>query len=111
VALSNQSFLFVIGQGLFPLSNVWRVGCHVRVQLNEILPFIGHIVFMVNRVDWAFRDASFAINALIGMNVQHRFAFVEALNRTYDHAVSVAAPVAGLGYNMSHLFLLDWDSG
>ena len=46
---------------------------------------------MENRFDWAFRNASFTVNALFRMNVEHLIAFVEAFHGAYDHAIGVFA--------------------
>jgi hypothetical protein len=59
-----------------------------------------------NRFDRAFRNARFAVNALIGMDVQHRVAFVKALDGTNHDAIGVSAAIARLGNYMCHKFVL-----
>src|SRR5205814_9070088 len=50
----------------------------------------------------AFGDASFAVNALIRMDVEHLLPFIKALNRADDDAVGVLAAEAGLANDVSH---------
>jgi hypothetical protein len=57
---------------------------------------------MKDRLDRAFGNASFAVDALIGMDVEDLLPFVEALDRANDHAVGVLAAEAGLANNVSH---------
>lgn len=57
---------------------------------------------MENRSDWAFWNASFAVDAFIRMDEQNGFTFVKALYWTYDHAVSVFAIEAWFGDDMGH---------
>jgi hypothetical protein len=45
----------------------------------------------LDRADWTFRLAHAAIDALIGIDDQHVFAFVEAVDRTNFHAIGVLA--------------------
>jgi hypothetical protein len=55
-----------------------------------------------NRSDWAFWNASFAVDAFIRMDEQNGFTFVKAFYWTYDHAVSVFAIEAWFGDDMGH---------
>ena len=57
---------------------------------------------MEDRFDGAFRHASFAIDALIRMNVQHLLTFIKTFNRADDDAIGVFAAKARLGNYMSH---------
>ena len=54
----------------------------IRVDLDVLFPFRGDIVFRKNRFDRAFVDAQPAINAGVGIDVQHfvavEFAFILA---------------------------------
>lgn len=52
-----------------------------------------------NRALW---NTSFAVDAFIWMNEENGFTFIEALDWTDDHAVSVFAVEAWFGYDMSH---------
>ena len=57
---------------------------------------------MEDRLDRTFGDAGFAVDAFIGMNVDHRFAFVEAFDRANNHAVGVFTVETRFGNDMSH---------
>jgi hypothetical protein len=75
------------------------------------LPFVWNIIFVINGIHRAFGNARFAIDALIGVDVQHRFAFIKTFHGTDDNAVGVTASIAWFGHHMSHLFLLKSDWG
>ena len=57
---------------------------------------------MEDGFDGAFWNAGFAVNALFRMDVEHRLAFVEALDGADDNAVGVLAVEAGFGNDVSH---------
>lgn len=57
---------------------------------------------MEDRSHRTFRNASFAVNALVRMNEQDSFAFVEAFDWTNNHTVSVFAVKTRFGHNVSH---------
>jgi hypothetical protein len=57
---------------------------------------------MEDRSHRTFRNASFAVNALVRMNEQDSFAFVEAFDWTNNHTVSVFAIKTRFGHNVSH---------
>ena len=55
-----------------------------------------------DRFGGAFRFADTAINALVGVDDEHVLAFVEAIHRTYLHAIHIFALYAIVGNNISH---------
>jgi hypothetical protein len=57
---------------------------------------------MEDRFDWAFRNASLTIDALFGMDVQHLFPLIKALDRANYNAIGVSAANARLGNNVGH---------
>lgn len=59
---------------------------------------------MENRFHRALSDASFAIDALIWMDVEHLVPFVKALDWANDNAVGISATNTGLSDNVSHGF-------
>ena len=63
---------------------------------------------MEDRSHRAFRNAGFAVNALVRMNEQNSFAFVEAFDWTNNHTVSVFALDTGFGNNVGHDGLGKW---
>src|SRR5262249_34973389 len=52
------------------------------VQLDEVLPLIGRLVFREDRLDRADGLASPAVDTLVWMDVEHRLAFIDAIHRT-----------------------------
>jgi hypothetical protein len=59
-------------------------------------------------LDGALGNAGFAIDALIGMDVEHLLAFVEAFDRANHHAICVFAAEARLNDNVSHRTLVSY---
>lgn len=88
---------------LLLFGNHFRLRCHFRVHLNVVFPFGGHVVLVKNGFDGAFRDASFAIDALLGVDVEHLFALIKALDRANNYAIGVSATNTGLGNNVGHI--------
>ena len=59
---------------------------------------------MEDRFDRAFRHAGFAIDAFIGMNVEHLLPFVKAFHRAHHNAIGVFTGKARLANYVSHVF-------
>src|SRR5262249_44343138 len=78
---------------------LWR---HLGIELRERLPLFGHVVFVKDRFDWAFRNTGFAVDAFIRMDVQNLLAFVEAFHRAHHHAIGVLAAKARFANNVRH---------
>jgi hypothetical protein len=57
-----------------------------------------------NGLLWAFRCAKPTIDALIGIDIQHRFPFVKAIGRANDDAILEFAAGAELRYDHWHDF-------
>src|SRR5262249_39377904 len=76
------------------------------VQLLELLPLVGKVVLVEDRLDRALRDARLAVDALLGVDVEHLRPFIEAIDRADDHAVGVFAVEARLGNDVGHSGLL-----
>jgi hypothetical protein len=57
---------------------------------------------MENGLNRALGNACLTIDALIGMDVEHLFPFVEALYGANNDAIGIAAAYARLGNNVSH---------
>ena len=91
-----------VGHRCFLLCDPWTLRSHLGIQFLVSCPLGRQIVLVENRSDWAFWNASFAVDAFIRMNEQNGFTFVKALHWTYDHAVSVFAIEAWLGDDMGH---------
>src|SRR5262249_9135618 len=82
----------------------------VGVDLGEVLPLLGQIIFSEDRLDGAGRLASSAVDALGWVNVEHFRALeigfilarMNAINGADVNARGVFGAYAGLGYNVSH---------
>ena len=85
--------VLVFLQRLFTLGDVLTRFGLISIDLNVLLHFFGKIVFVENRFDRALGHACFAIDTLVRMDVEHRFAFVETLYGTDYDAVCVPATV------------------
>src|SRR6058998_4362713 len=75
------------------------------VQLDEVLPLIGRLVFRENRLHRAHRLTGAAVDAFVRMDVEHRVAFVDAIHRTHLDAGLVLYVDARLGNDVRHLSL------
>src|SRR3989441_1412428 len=75
------------------------------VQLDEVLPLIGRLVFREDRLDRAHGLASPAVDALVRMDVEHRLALIDAIHRTDLDTGLVLHVDARLGDNVRHQVL------
>jgi hypothetical protein len=89
-------------QGLFLLGNDFALRRHLGIELGKRLPFFRHVVFVEDRFNRTLRNACFAVNALVGMNVKNLLTFVEAFHRADDDAICVLATKARFANNVSH---------
>jgi hypothetical protein len=64
---------------------------------------------MKDRFDRTLGDTRFTIDALIGVNIKHRLAFVETLYGADDNAICVTASVTCFTNNVCHFVLLSSD--
>ena len=84
----------------------------VLVQCDVVLPLRGYIDIGINRLDRAFRQARFAVDARARIDVEHRLILKEAIARTNCHTVSVFAIATRLRNDKSHsLALLGHECG
>src|SRR4051794_33691231 len=82
----------------------------LRVDLRELLPFLGQLVLGEAGVDGAGLDARVAVDALLGIDVQLLNAVVvglvrrrmDAVHRAYLDAGVVLGADAGLGDHVGH---------
>jgi hypothetical protein len=91
-----------ISQRLLLFCDDFGLWCHLCVELDVAFPFRWDVVLVENRFYWALCDASFAVNALIGVNVKHLVPFVETLNGANDDAIGISASYARLGNDVGH---------
>lgn len=75
---------------------------HFSIQLRVRLPLVRQIIFMKDRLDRTLWHTSFTIDALFRMDVEHLFAFIEALHRANDNAIGIPAAVTRFGDNVGH---------
>lgn len=91
-----------ISQRLFLFCDDFGLRRHLCVEFDVAFPFCGNVVLVENGFYWAFCDAGFAVDALIGVNVKHFVPFVETLNGANDDAIGVSASYARLGNDVGH---------
>ena len=93
------------GGSALPRSLRGQVG-HLRVQLNKRSPLIGHIFFGKNGPNRTSVGAGFAVDTLIGVNVEHLLSLMKTVTGTNLDAFAMLATEAWLGNHMSHGELL-----
>src|SRR5258708_2792828 len=69
---------------------------------GELRPLVGHVVFVEDRLDRADRLAGAAVDALVGVDVEHPLAFVDAVDRAFLDAALVLDVDARLGDHIRH---------
>src|SRR5581483_8413236 len=78
----------------------------VRVDLCVLIPLLGDIVFVVDRLDRADRFAGTAVHTFVGVDVEHPSALVDTVDRTFLDARLVFEVDAGFGDRVRHDGLL-----
>ncbi len=73
------------------------------VERDVILPFIRNVILVENGFYRALRYTGLAIDALVGVNVQHGLTLVKTFDGTNNNTICIAATIAGLGNYVSHL--------
>ena len=91
-----------VGHRFFLLGNDRTLRRQFGVERCVVLPFGRKIVFVEDGFDRTLRDARFAVDALIGMNIEHRLALVETLYGANHNTVGVFAVETGFGNNVGH---------
>src|SRR5258708_900053 len=108
---THRHRLFFAGQGLFLFGDD-RAGLRqLGVELRVFLPFLGKVVFVEDGFDGTLGNARLTVNALLGVDVQHRLPLIEALYRAHDDAIRVFAIETRLGYDVSHYSFLSLEFG
>lgn len=74
----------------------------LRIHLDEVRPLRGDISLDKDRLDRTFRDAGFAVDAILGVDVQHLFILPEAFDRADHDAIGVFAIPARLTDDVCH---------
>jgi acylphosphatase len=92
-------FLGVVG-GVALDRDVWPFGRVFGVEFQPALE--AGLRVGLDGFGRAFRFADATVDAFIGVNDQHVFAFIEAIHRADFHAVHVFALYAVLGDDVSH---------
>ncbi len=78
----------------------------VHVGVVETLPLLGGVILVIDGLHRADRFTSTAIDALIGMDVEHSFAFIDAVDRTLVDTRAVLEVDTRLGDDVGHPILL-----
>src|SRR5688572_7190426 len=87
---------------LFFLSDRGTLRRHFRIERCKRLLILGQIVFVENSFHGTLWNARLAVDAFVGVDVEHLLTLVEAFDRTHNHAVGVLAPKTRLGNDVSH---------
>src|SRR5690606_16022124 len=74
----------------------------VHVGVVVLLPLLGGVVLVEDRLDRADRLARTAVDALVGVDVQHPLALVDAVDRTFVDAGAVLDVHTRLGDHVGH---------
>lgn len=82
-----------------------ELGSPFGVELNETGPLSRRIGFSKDGFYGAFRHASFAVDAINGVNVKHPLILPEAFHRADDYAIGVLAIMTVGSDDVSHGFL------
>src|SRR5262245_29777188 len=77
-------------------------GRSLRVELHELRPPRRHVGVVEDRLDRAFGYARFAVDAIVGVDIQHHVVLIEAVARANDDAVGVLAILARLANDKCH---------
>src|SRR6202035_245867 len=75
----------------------------VSVDLEVVLPLLGGVVLVVDRLNWADGLASAAVHALVRVDVKHALALVDAVHRALFDACLVEHINACLRDDVGHL--------
>ena len=74
----------------------------VDVGRGVVAPLVGQVVLVEDRLDRAHRLAGTAVDALVGVDVEHPAALVDAVDRTFLDAGLVQEVDARLGDHVGH---------
>src|SRR5690606_21023228 len=72
------------------------------VDAVVVRPLLGGVVFVVNGFDGAHRFTRTAVDALVGVDVQHPVTLVDAVNGTLVDARTVFHIDTGKSYDVRH---------
>ena len=93
-----------ISQGLFLFGDDGQFLRFFGIDLDVILPLLRKIVLVKNRFYRTFWHASFTVDALIRIDVDHGFPFVETFYGANHNTVCVFAVEASLCNHVCHEF-------
>src|SRR4029077_5388121 len=74
----------------------------IHVGLGVVAPLVGQIVLVEDRLHWAHRLARATVDALVGMDIQHPAALVDAVDRAFLDASLIEHIDARLGDHVGH---------
>src|SRR3712207_295770 len=79
-----------------------QVGEELHVGVVEVLPLVRDVVLVVDGLHRADRLAGTAVDALVGVDVEHPVALVDAVDRTLVDARLVEDVDTSLGDDVGH---------
>src|SRR5579859_7618388 len=75
----------------------------LHVGLVEVLPLVGYVVLVEDRLDRAHRLTGAAVHALVRVDVEHALALIDAVDRALFDARLVEQVNAGLRDDVGHV--------
>jgi hypothetical protein len=100
--VNQQQWLLGTGQRFFLFRDDRALGGHFGIEFDEALPIFGDIILVEDGLDGAFRDAGFAVDAFVGVDVQNLIPFVKTLDGADHYTISVLATETWFAHDMSH---------
>jgi hypothetical protein len=100
---SNNSWMIGVGGADLGSSSRRTDRCkECRVDLAVLLPIAGNVILVIDRLYWADRLAGTAINALIGLDVEHPITLINTINRALFNAGLILDIHTRLGDYVGH---------
>src|SRR5262245_29729902 len=84
------------------MAGVFEFGAFIRVDLHVVGPLCRQVGLRENGLDRALGDARLAVDAVVGIDVEHLLVHVEALHRTDDATIGVLAVITRGSDDMCH---------
>jgi hypothetical protein len=93
-SIGRQRLLGIVDHG--------QAGGALLIDLDPLLKLVGQLSIVVNGLHGTLRYASTAVDALLGIDVEHVFVGVKAVDGAHRHTVGEAALAAVVGNDEGH---------
>jgi hypothetical protein len=67
-----------------------------------VLLVLGDTIALIDSLHWTDRNAGAAIDAYIGVDIEHLVVTVEAIHRAYRHTIGETAALTVISYDGGH---------